>query len=122
MFVNENIVTLEDHQTWFQHSLVSSFRKLYIGVIAEEKVGVCRFDYSEKKNCAEVSITLNPFMREKKLSHELLFFSIKKYHEVFCYKLHATVKRNNLASLKIFQKNNFVQYHEDDKFYFLQTL
>jgi hypothetical protein len=121
MSVGGGVVNLKEHEYWFHDSLTNPLRKLYVGVITEGKVGVCRFDYSEATNCADVSININPCMRGKNLSQGFLLHSITAYREGRHCQLNARVRKHNLASIKIFQKNNFIQHLEDDNFYFFKT-
>jgi len=63
MFISNNKVTLEEHKKWYESSLTNPLRKIYIGILTDEKVGICRFDIDAKMTSAEVSINLNPTMR-----------------------------------------------------------
>ena len=82
---------------------------------------ICRFDFNASENCAEVSINLNPEMRGKGLASKLLFHSIKKYREGNLIQLKATIKKENIASIKIFKKCDFVQVDENDMCFFLKN-
>jgi RimJ/RimL family protein N-acetyltransferase len=122
MFVNNKKVTREEHEIWFQSSLRNPLKKLYIGIDSNEKIGICRFDYDESNNSSEVSINLNPKMRNKNLSYQFLVSSIKKYTLENPCTLKATIKKENKASLKIFEKCVFVYFAEDDDFYYLSKM
>lgn len=119
MFTNNNTIALEEHKKWFESGLINSSRKLYIGIIKKEKVGICRFDLDKLTNISEVSINLNPSMRGKNLSYELLFNSIKIYRKNNFGKLAAKIKKENEASLKIFEKCGFSRIDENGTFYYL---
>jgi L-amino acid N-acyltransferase YncA len=122
MFVNNREVTIEEHEIWYQSSLKNPLRKLYIAIDSNEKIGICRFDYDELDNCSEVSINLNPKMRNKNLSYKFLVSSIKTYSQVNTCRLKAKIKKENKASLKIFKKSGFVCSAEDDNFYYLNKM
>jgi UDP-2,4-diacetamido-2,4,6-trideoxy-beta-L-altropyranose hydrolase len=119
MFINKNKVTLEEHNKWFESSLSNPLRKFYIGILADKKVGICRFDMNSKMTSAEVSINLNPCMRGKNLSYEFLSECIKTYRKTNQIKLTATIKKENNASSRIFQKCSFSIVDEDAGYYFL---
>ena len=119
MFISNNKVTLEEHKKWFESCLTNPFRKIYIGILRDEKVGICHFDIDSKMTSAEVSINLNPNMRGINLSYELLSNSIETYRKTNHIKLSATIKKENKASLRIFQKCSFFIVDEDVSYYHL---
>jgi RimJ/RimL family protein N-acetyltransferase len=121
MSISNSKIDFKEHEKWYQGSLKDSKKKLYIGMIAEEKIGICRFDFNASENCAEVSINLNPEMRGKGLASKLLFYSMKKYREGNLLQLKATIKKENIASIKIFKKCDFVQVDENDICFFLKN-
>ena len=57
----------------------------------------------------------------KGLASKLLFYSIKKYREGNLLQLKATIKKENIASIKIFKKCDFVQVDENDMCFFLKN-
>jgi len=119
MFISNNKVTLEEHKKWFESSLTNPLRKIYIGILRDDKVGICRFDINSKMTSAEVSININPNMRGKNLSYELLSDSIETYKKTNQIKLTATIKKENKASSRIFQKCSFSIVDEDVSCYYL---
>lgn len=119
MSVNSSIISLIDHKKWFKNSLTNPNRKLYIGIIQKKKIGVTRFEFDEYKDVANVSINLNPSMRGKKNSSALLSGSIAIYLKKKKITLTATVKNENLASLKIFKQCGFLKNSEDHNFKYL---
>ena len=121
MFVSNKKVTLEEHKKWIESSLSNPLRKIYIGILKDEKVGICRFDIDSKLTSAEVSINLNPNMRGKNLSYQLLSESIKTYKKTNQIRLTATIKKENKASLIIFQKCSFSIVDQDGSYYHLMN-
>jgi L-amino acid N-acyltransferase YncA len=119
MFTSNRKITLEEHKNWFKKSLENPLRKIYIGILKNEKVGICRFDVNSKMTDAEVSINLNPIMRGKNLSYELLSDSIEAYKKNHQIKLIAKIKKENKVSLIIFQKCSFSIVDEDLSYYHL---
>jgi L-amino acid N-acyltransferase YncA len=122
MFTSDSSITLAEHKKWFESSLKNPLRKIYIGILKGEKVGVCRFDIDQQRIKAQVSINLNPNMRGKNLSFELLSESIINYKKDNQIKLTALIKKENAASLKIFQKCNFFIIDDDDRFNYLEKI
>ena len=122
MFVNNKLLSIDDHKTWFKNTLKDPNKKIYVGIDNGKKIGVTRFDFDKRKFFTEVSINLNPLMRGKNLSLKLLSKSISLYQKNSNTKLKATIKNKNLSSLKIFKKLGFKKINEDKKFlYFILT-
>ena len=110
MFFNNSEVKLDEHKAWFKSYLKNPKKVIYIGILEKQKVGVTRFDFSKKNNTAEVSINLNPIMRNKRLSLSLLSSSVSIYLKNKNVDLRARVKNQNLPSLIIFKKAGFKKY------------
>ena len=123
MSVNSSIISISEHQKWFKNILLDNNKKIYIGVVEGKKVGVTKFEVDELcNNEANVSINLNPAMRGKNFSFDLLSRSIAIYLKQKKVKLNAVVKNENLASLKIFKKCGFQKKSEDHIFQYLAYL
>lgn len=110
MFFNNSEVKLDEHKAWFKSYLKNPNKVIYIGILEKQKVGVTRFDFSKKDNITEVSINLNPIMRNKSLSLNLLSASVSLYLKNKNVDLRARVKNQNLPSLIIFKKAGFKKY------------
>ena len=52
MSISNNKVTLEEHKKWYESSLTNPLRKIYIGILTDEKVGICSFDIDAKMTSA----------------------------------------------------------------------
>ena len=59
MSLNNNIITPDIHQSWFNKVLGDNSKILYIAELDNKKVGVCRFEFYKSKLVSEVSINLN---------------------------------------------------------------
>ena len=122
MSVDNKLLSIDNHKTWFKNTLKDPNKKMYVGIINGKKIGVTRFDFDKRKFFTEVSINLNPIMRGKNLSFKLLSKSISLFQKNSKTKLKATIKNKNLSSLKIFKKLGFKKINEDKKFlYFILT-
>jgi len=119
MSENSSIISIVDHKIWFKNILIDPSKKIYIGIVDENKIGVTKFEIDEYENKAKVSINLNPSMRGKKFSFDLLSKSVAIYLKQQEIKLTAIVKNENLASLKIFKKCGFKKKSEDSTFQYL---
>lgn len=122
MFIDSKLLSIDNHKTWFKETLEDPNKKIYIGIFKGKKIGVTRFDFDKRKTFTEVSINLNPLMRGKNLSLKLLSKSISLFQKNTSTKLKATIKNENLSSLKIFKKLGFKQFYKNKKYqYFILT-
>jgi len=109
MSIESSEILIEDHKKWFEDSLKSLSRIIYIGELNGKKIGVCRFDIFDNKSYSEISINLNPDFRGHGISFKLLDNAIKEFKSSYPIDIHAKIKRANKASLKIFKKSGFHQ-------------
>lgn len=109
MSFDSSNVSLEDHKIWYQRSLLSETREMFIGEDGGRKIGVCRFDLNLHEENAEVSINLNPSQRNKGFSKQLLSSAVKEYIAIHKINIIARIKKENLASKNIFESIGFVK-------------
>ena len=107
MFFNTSIPSYKEHKDWFNSSLNSADRKLYIGEVGSMKIGICRFDRNKKNGTVEVSINLDPNCRGSGFGKRLLESSIRCFQKIQQNDLLARIKPKNVASLKIFKSLKF---------------
>ena len=120
MSFDSSVPTLEEHSNWFKEALKSKHRKLYIGEVNFNKIGICRFDFNYKELYAEVSINTNPEMRSLGLGKRFLFQCIEYYLKSNNHELLAKIKLQNKASLKIFEYAGFKEDVVRDNIIFLR--
>ena len=114
MSIISEMVTLAEHNQWFQNSLKNPRRRIYIGLIDDQKIGVVRFDLNVDASQSEVSINLNPKLRGNGYGYTLLSKSIILYKQSNDLSLIARIKKGNKASIKIFSRCKFRIKSEDD--------
>ena len=113
MSIESHKVKLRDHLVWLSAKLHSSCSLFLIGELAGAKLGSCRFDIDEAAGQAEVSINLNPNMRGQGYGRALLDSSINYFLKVHPLDIKASVKRQNRASLRIFERCGFIPLHHE---------
>ena len=114
MSISTDNVSWATHRRWYEKSLINQNRYLYLGFLnGSEKIGMCRFDVDNSRNVAEVSINMNPMHRGKKLSSQLLSGSIVNFSKEKSIDLLATIKIENIGSIKCFTKNGFIIQREE---------
>ena len=117
MSINTEMVDWGSHSNWYEKSLRNQNRQIYIGSTKlGGKIGMCRFDIDATGRSAETSINLNPLHRGKHLSHRLLSLCIDSILSEIDLDLKATIRRNNIASVKCFARCGFLLDREDDDY------
>ena len=105
---NDKKITLKEHKKWFEESIENPNIQFFIGEQSGIKLGVCRFEFLEKKNYTEVSINMNPKERSKGYGKTLLFCAVKKYLSNKKRILRAKIKESNMPSIKLFSSLGFL--------------
>ena len=108
MSLSEKLCEVGEHHQWFGDFLRNSESKGYVGYIQNDKIGLCRFAINNVNFKYEVSINLNPNFRGKGHSFSLLRLSIEEFRKFKDLDLYATIKKENVASQKIFERFGFV--------------
>lgn len=110
-------VIFSSHDSWFENKYFKNkTNKCFVLQLSGRVAGYCRFDLSESKYV--ISIALDPEYQGRGFGNELLSGALKL---LGCEKgILAEVKKKNLASLKIFEKNYFDKYKEDDENIYLK--
>lgn len=120
MFIEQNIISIDNHKIWFENNLSNPLVYMYLGYIENQKIGFCKFELDTFENSAEISINLNPKMRGKNLSYSFLKVAIKTFLGIKKIDLNAKIKKINKASLSIFDKCKFIVKDSDNDFFYLE--
>ena len=103
---SSNIISYNEHKIWFEHKLRSENSKLYIFEVNGIPASFLRFDKEGEKTV--IGINISPNFRGKKLAPLFLKMSCEKYFEeaneqnIFAY-----IKKENIASIKSFERAGF---------------
>jgi RimJ/RimL family protein N-acetyltransferase len=118
MYVNGERITWEDHKIWYAKILESKKSIIYLGKDEERKtsIGMVRFDIGNNNKNSVVSINLNPIWRGKNVSVELLSSAIKQFRLIHHLPVMAKVKKENMASIKCFERCLFEMTNQDEDF------
>jgi len=107
--LDSKIILFESHDKWYNNYLKKNPFQLLIGTLGDDFIGMVRFDNIYDKTSYNVSINLNPLFRGKKLSATFLKKAIDFFtSRIDCKSMYADIKPTNIASIKCFEKNNFV--------------
>ena len=117
MSMSSELISFESHLIWFRSILDDKNQFLYIGLNEVDKIGFCRFNLNQKEMIAEVSINLNPSMRGKKYSFQLLSLTMEQYFKEQKTDLIANIKKENLASIRLFVKSGFLLQTSENNYF-----
>ena len=120
MLINTNFVKTKQHDAWFSSTILNKDKYLFMCLDRnKKKIGTVRFD--TKDNIAKIAIILNPTKRNLRLSEPCITQAVKKLYSLnpqinFFI---AEIKKNNIASKKLFEKIGFkLQYSKNEMYYY----
>ena len=124
MFINSDIVKINEHREWFESTQVNKNRCLFMCIDKNEnKIGIVRFDLEDYE--ATISINLNPNKRKLGLAKFCLKYSIIELRNLFSEirVLKAEIKDNNFASRKTFVGIGFkYEFQKDNMCYYQMNI
>lgn len=120
MSLDQDLVSWESHQSWYERVLTNNNRHLYVGYTDGILFGMVRFDkYENQDHAYEVSINLDPQQRGKGLGKLLLTKAIKHFWTQVADAdlILAEIKKENVASKKAFENAGFEERQESATLY-----
>ena len=123
MSQNGQLISLDNHLTWFHSALCDPNKVMLIGEssdIPAKKIGTCRFDLNNQNSEATVSINMAPHARGRGLSAPLLDAALQYFLDRYPRSVFATVKKENSPSLRLFAGCGFELISEDSVYVYLQ--
>ncbi len=109
--INQNLITLESHSTWFLARLNSDKTLLYFFEKNNIPLGQVRFDIVN--NCAEIDYSIDVKFRKQGYGEVMLTTAIWSLKTIFPkVKFLAQVKQSNVALNKVFEKIFFKKTSE----------
>mgnify|MGYP003132407599 CR=1 FL=1 len=100
---NTSKISLENHLVWFKKHYIDGEDTCYVGELDGRVIGYCRFDKCEEGH--EVSIAMALEVRGQGLGRKLL----KDVCNLVQGDKVASIKPDNIASMKIFQNAGFTE-------------
>lgn len=110
--VNQDLVSLDNHLQWFEKSLASKEREIWIAYLGSDPIGTVRTDV--KGSEIELSWTLAPNWRGRGLGRQMLVNFVKGKDKNFI----ARIRKDNSASIKIAERAGFKIAKEESEFIF----
>jgi RimJ/RimL family protein N-acetyltransferase len=119
--VNSDPIEWNGHLQWFRQKLDSELSYIYI---LEERIslGQIRFDPRTESNGYDIDFSIDKEFRGQSLGSLIIEKGIQEIRKVKRehISLYATVKKENIPSLKAFLNNEFVIQNEDSNFIHLK--
>jgi len=117
-----DVILLKNHISWFEKKYFSGQDSHCFILESEGKevIGYCRFDYDEESDCYIISIAVDPGYHKKGLGTKFLRETLEKFKTSKA--ITAEIQKENIASVKLFEKNNFEVQNEDEKNYFYKYI
>jgi RimJ/RimL family protein N-acetyltransferase len=110
---NNNKIDLEEHKKWFKGKLEDKNVIILKAVVNNELAGQVRLDLED--NDALIGVSVDEKFRGEGIASKLLQAAIAKIESNGRIKtISAFVKPENLASIRLFEKNGFVFDREDE--------
>jgi RimJ/RimL family protein N-acetyltransferase len=103
--LNSEEIVWDEHKSWFLGKLSNpEDNKLYLVEDAGVEVGLIRF---EKRDLWKVGIVISSGFRGKGFGAKCLELGVLEFRKESRGPIYAEIKRENVGSIKIFEKNNF---------------
>ncbi|UOB19415.1 UDP-2,4-diacetamido-2,4,6-trideoxy-beta-L-altropyranose hydrolase [Abyssalbus ytuae] len=107
---NPNPISWEEHKEWFAKKIKDKDSIIYIAEINKTPAGYIRFDVKQKESV--ISILVSAQHRGKGLSGKFIKEASLKYFENCDLPIIAYIKSKNIASVKAFEKANYIKIKE----------
>jgi len=105
------LIKLEDHSKWFLKKISNNNTLFLIIEVNGQPAGIVRFEIDENK--AVVGIVVSKEFRGQKLASYFLEEGSKKYFKKFEKPILAYIKKENIASVKSFEKAGYLYFADD---------
>lgn len=104
-------ISLEDHKNWWKEKMVKKMN-YFIGEYQNQPAALIRFD--EEDDNFVIGITVAPAFRGRHLAFQFINESCKKMSQQFKKSIFAYIKKENIASLKSFERADFRLIDEEE--------
>jgi len=110
-FFNQELLSWEEHEKWFMAKLKDPDATAYMAYYKKEKIGTIRFESNEY--AIKTSVMLNPLFLGKGLGPRVIKRGVEEYikEKKPDMQIIAEIKKENVASIKAFEKAGFEEGH-----------
>ncbi len=107
---NMGLVEEENHKKWLNSIIVNENRQLFVAFNNEIPVGTVRADFDKQNNEYELSWTIAPDLRVKRIGKKM----IKLLADKLRLKIRVEIKNGNIASIKIAEYTGMIFKKEEN--------
>jgi L-amino acid N-acyltransferase YncA len=115
--LNPEFISLDKHSQWFEASLHSQSRIIYIAELEDKPIGTLRTDLVHE-SLYELSWTVAPEFRSRGLGKKMLSGFVNTISYDFC----ARIKQNNKSSIRISEHAGFVSVRCEGDVLYMERL
>ena len=108
---NSNFISWEEHKNWFVEKLNNKNVIIFIAELNDIPSGFIRFEI--QKNHTIISVFVSEKFRGKSLAKKFIKDTSKKYFNMNSLPIHAYIKKENIASIKSFEKSGYLRLREE---------
>ena len=108
---SQEFISWENHSNWYEKFLLNPKHVMYVGLNGKLPFGMVRFDsIDNSENSFKISININSSERGKGLGIKILKLALNKLKQEkpSVKRIIADVKKENLASNRLFKSADFV--------------
>ena len=113
--IKQKKVFMAQHLIWMANQKIRNKSVFFIGYVNNTRIGLCRFQKIFKLNYYEVSIVVDPNFRGLGYAQTFLSKAIHQFSANPNLTFKATIKSENNASRKIFERTGFRLVEETNK-------
>lgn len=106
-----NPILLQDHKDWYSKKIKDKNAYFLIALIKEEPAGIVRYEIGLDK--ATIGILVDKKFRGQKMASTILIKSAELYFSNHKLPIFAYIKKDNLPSVKSFQRAGYKYYNEE---------
>ena len=118
---SQEVIPLTQHIDWFNNKYFKQRGNFYfVGEVDGNVIGYCRFDLEGDHYLNSIAVASS--MHGKGVGTILLGQAIEQLKTGADKPIHAEIRKHNLASVKIFEKNGFKKVSENDQNFYYQLL
>jgi UDP-2,4-diacetamido-2,4,6-trideoxy-beta-L-altropyranose hydrolase len=108
---NSSPIKFNSHKKWFDSKIDNVNVLFLLALVNNNSAGVVRYEIEDRK--AVVGIMVSEKYRGQKLASEFLRESSKLYFKKYDLPIFAYIKKENIASIKSFEKANYIYVKEE---------
>lgn len=112
---NSKSISWAEHKKWFKKKYDSNLCFQFILTNGSQDIGQIRIDFDTSDSYWHIDYSVSKTFRGKKVGKKMILLLIDKFPFL---KFKASVKKKNIASIKIFRELNFIEENKDTYFNF----